>query len=87
MKVHSEAAFPSVHLDLSVRGEGKDEMSLETLPGRFTITCTEEALTPYGGLAAWSGGFLKHLGIVERSPSIVRWRVPVLTHLPQFKEL
>ena len=46
-------------------GEGRDEISLATLAGKFTITRTDEALTPYGGLAAWSG-FLKHLGILER---------------------
>ena len=33
-------------------GEGRDEISLDTLAGKFTITCTDEALTPYGGLAA-----------------------------------
>jgi hypothetical protein len=51
----------TVHLE----GEGKDEIALDTLLGKITITRTEEALTPYGGLAAWSG-FLKHLGIIER---------------------
>jgi hypothetical protein len=35
------------------------------LPGKFTVTRTDEALTPYGGLAAWSG-FLNPLGIIER---------------------
>ena len=55
------ASLVSVHL----AGEGKDEIVLDTLPGKFTITRTDEALTPYGGLAAWSG-FLKHLGIIER---------------------
>ena len=55
------ASLVSVHL----AGEGKDEICLDTLPGKFTITRTDEALTPYGGLAAWSG-FLKHLGIIER---------------------
>ena len=55
------ASLVSVHL----AGEGKDEISLDTLPGKFTVTRTDEALTPYGGLAAWSG-FLKHLGIIER---------------------
>src|SRR5487761_2051799 len=46
-------------------GEGQDEIVLDTRPGKFTVTRTDEALTPYGGLAAWSG-FLKHLGIIER---------------------
>jgi hypothetical protein len=55
------ASLVSVHL----AGEGEDEISLDTLPGKFTVTRTDEALTPYGGLAAWSG-FLKHLGIIER---------------------
>lgn len=55
------ASLVSVHL----AGEGKDEISLGTLPGKFKVTQTDEALTPYGGLAAW-GGFLKHHGIIER---------------------
>jgi hypothetical protein len=50
----------SVHLT----GEAKDEICLNTLPGKITITRTDEALTTYGGLGAWSG-FLKHLGIIE----------------------
>lgn len=57
----NDASLVSVHL----AGEGRDEISLDTLPGKFTITRTDAALTPYGGLAAWSG-FLKHLGIMER---------------------
>ena len=55
------ASLVSVHLE----GEGKDEVCLDTLSGKFTITRTAEALTPSGGLAAWRG-FLKHLGILER---------------------
>lgn len=55
------ASLISVHL----AGESKDEICLDTLPGKFTLTRTDSALTPYGGLAAWSG-FLKHLGIIER---------------------
>src|ERR1039457_3491860 len=55
------ASLVSVHL----AGEGKDEISLGTLPGKFTSTRPDEALTPYGGLAAWSG-VPKHLGIIER---------------------
>src|SRR5487761_2266327 len=46
-------------------GEGQDEIVLDTRPGKFTVTRTDEALTPYGGLAAWSG-FLKHPGIIDR---------------------
>jgi hypothetical protein len=55
------ASLVSLHL----AGEGKDEISLDTLRGKFTITRTDAAMTPYGGLAAWSG-FLKHLGLIER---------------------
>jgi len=29
-----------------VAGEGKDEISLDTLPGKFTVMRTDEALTP-----------------------------------------
>ena len=42
----TSASLVSVHL----AGEGKDEISLDTLPGKFTVTRTDEALTPYGGL-------------------------------------
>src|ERR1035437_2916040 len=59
--MNASATLVSVHL----AGEGKDEIVLDTLPGKFTGTRTDEALTPSGGLAAWSG-FLKHLGIIER---------------------
>jgi hypothetical protein len=59
--MNASASLVSVHL----AGEGKDEIVLDTLPGKLTVTRTDEALTPYGGLAAWSG-FLKHLGIIER---------------------
>jgi len=55
------ASLVTVHL----AGEGQDEICLDTLPGKFTVPRTDEALTPSGGLAAWSG-FLKHLGIIER---------------------
>ena len=57
----TSAELVSVHLS----GEGTDEIALDTLRGKFTVTRTDAALTPYGGLAAWSG-FLKHLGIMER---------------------
>ena len=59
--MNASAKLVSVHL----AGEAEDEITLDTLPGKFTITRTDEALTPYGGLAGWSG-FLKHLGIIER---------------------
>ena len=52
-------------VSLHLTGEGKDDIALDTLPGKITITRTDAALTPYGGLAAWSG-FLKHLGLIER---------------------
>lgn len=47
-----------------VKGEGRDEISLDTSPGKSTVTRAEDALTHHGGLAAWSG-FLKHLGITQ----------------------
>ena len=59
--MNTSDSLVSVHL----KGEAKDDISLDTLPGKITITRTDSALTPYGGLAAWSG-FLKHLGLVER---------------------
>ena len=59
--MNGTASLVSVHL----AGEERDEVSLDALAGKFTITRTDAALTPYGGLAAWSG-FLKHLGIIER---------------------
>jgi hypothetical protein len=59
--MNATGSLVSAHL----AGEGKDAITLDTLPGKFTITRTGEALTPCGGLAAWSG-FLKHLGIIER---------------------
>lgn len=55
------ASQVTVHL----AGEGKDEICLDTLRGKIRIERSEQALTAYGGLAAWSG-FLKHLGIIER---------------------
>src|ERR1035437_1481947 len=61
--MNASATLVSVHL----AGEGKDEIVLDMLPGKFTVTRTDEALTPYGGLAAWSG-FLQHLGIIARVP-------------------
>ena len=55
------AALISLHLT----GEGETEITLDTLPGKFTLTRTDAALTAYGGLVAWSA-FLRHLGIIER---------------------
>ncbi len=52
-------------VSLHLSGEEKDEVTLEALPGKFTVTRTDAALTAYGGLVGWSS-FLKHLGIMER---------------------
>jgi hypothetical protein len=56
-------------VSLHLRGEAQnpllDDVTLDTLPGKFTLTRTDAALTAYGGLVAWSG-FLKHTGLVER---------------------
>lgn len=52
-------------ISLHLSGEGQDGIKLDTLPGKFTLTRTDAALTSYGGLVAWSA-FLKHLGVVER---------------------
>jgi hypothetical protein len=46
-------------------GEGTEALKLPTLGGQVTIERTDEALTPYGGLAAWSA-FNQHLGTLER---------------------
>jgi hypothetical protein len=59
--MNPSASVVSVHL----AGEGRDEIALDALPGKFTVTRTDEALTADGGLAGWSG-FLKPLGIIER---------------------
>jgi hypothetical protein len=59
--MNASASLISIHL----AGEGKDEISLDTLSGKFSVSRTEEVLTPYGGLAGWRS-FLKHLGIIER---------------------
>ena len=64
------ASLASVH----PAGEGQAEMVLATRPGNFTVTRTDEALTPCGGLglAAWRG-FLKHLGIIEPELRSRQW--------------
>lgn len=51
--------------DLHLLGEGDSELNLPTLGGKVSIDRTDEALTPYGGLAAWSA-FIKHLGWIEK---------------------
>ena len=45
--------------------EALADIQLTTLGGKATVSRTDEALTPYGGLVAWSA-FLKHLGIIDR---------------------
>jgi hypothetical protein len=55
----------SLHLSGEEQNAQPDGLTLDTLPGKFTLTRTDAALTAYGGLVAWSG-FLKHLGIIER---------------------
>ena len=63
--MNASSSLVSLHL----AGEGQNDaghaVTLDTLPGKFTLTRTDAALTAYGGLVAWSG-FLKHLGIIER---------------------
>jgi hypothetical protein len=46
-------------------GEGDGSIKLSTLGGQVTVERTDEALTPYGGLAAWST-FVRHLGTLDR---------------------
>ena len=46
-------------------GEDGPGFKLSTLGGLVTIERTDEALTPYGGLAAWSA-FVQRLGTIER---------------------
>lgn len=45
--------------------EDPAEVKLPTLGGQVTVVRTDEALTPYGGLAAWSA-FVNHLGTLDR---------------------
>jgi hypothetical protein len=46
-------------------GEDDGGCKLDTLGGVVTVERTDEALTPYGGLAAWSA-FLGRMGTLER---------------------
>jgi len=46
-------------------GEGNPHVRLPTLGGTVIVERTDEALTPYGGLAAWSA-FNQHLGTLDR---------------------
>jgi len=54
-------ASEMVHLP----GEDGAGFHWATLGGTVTVERTAEALTPYGGLAAWSA-FVRHLGIIEQ---------------------
>ena len=42
--MNTSASLVSLHL----MGEDKDDIALDTLPGKITITRTDAALTPYG---------------------------------------
>jgi len=46
-------------------GEGTATIKLPTFGGQVSVERTDEALTPYGGLAAWSA-FNQHLGTLDR---------------------
>lgn len=46
-------------------GEDPTGLKLPTLGGQVRVEPTDEALTPYGGLAAWSA-FVNHLGTLDR---------------------
>ena len=59
------ASLVSLHLAGEEQIPCPDDLTLDTLPGKFTLTRTDAALTAYGGLVAWSA-FLKHLGLIER---------------------
>ena len=50
---------------IHLAGEDGPGFKLCTLGGMVTIERTDEALTPYGGLAAWSA-FVQRLGTIER---------------------
>jgi hypothetical protein len=53
----------SALVKLHLKGEEVQEFSLPTLGGTITLQPTEDVLTPYGGLVAWSA-FLMKLGLV-----------------------
>jgi hypothetical protein len=63
--MNTVTSLVSLHLAGEEQNTQPDDLPLDTLPGKFTLTRTDAALTAYGGLVAWSG-FLKHLGIIER---------------------
>lgn len=57
MSINPEVIGP--HLE----GEAEPKIALDSLGGKIVLERTDEALTPYGGLVAWSA-FLKKLGLV-----------------------
>jgi hypothetical protein len=59
--MNTSAPFEMLH----PAGEDDPGFRLSTLGGLVTIERTDEALTPYGGLAAWSA-FVQRLGTIER---------------------
>lgn len=63
--MNASTSLVSLHLAGEAENVLPDALTLDTLPGKFTLTRTDAALTAYGGLVAWSG-FLKHLGLIER---------------------
>ena len=63
--MNTSTSLVSLHLAGEGQNGPSDDLTLDTLPGKFTLTRTDAALTAYGGLVAWSG-FLKHLGLMER---------------------
>jgi len=44
-KIGATSTYASL-VPVRLAGNGKDEISLDTLPGKFTLTPTEVALTP-----------------------------------------
>jgi hypothetical protein len=46
-------------------GEGDSGCKLDTLGGVVSVERTDQALTPYGGLAAWSA-FVGRMGTFDR---------------------
>lgn len=63
--MNPSTSLVSLHLAGEAKNTPPDDLTLDTLPGRFTRTRTDAALSAYGGLVAWSA-FLKHLGLIER---------------------
>ena len=63
--MNAPTSLVSLHLAGEEEKDLPDALTLDTLPGKFTLTRTDAALTAYGGLVAWSA-FLKHLDLFER---------------------